>query len=125
MCGSAAASRSSSFPPISRAIRWHSSVRYERAAAFWPQYLRGQAYLRLKNAAEAAAEFQRILDHPGEAPLSPLYPLAHLPLARAAMLQGDVATARKSYDSFLTLWQKADADVPILTEVKREYATLH
>jgi predicted Zn-dependent protease len=62
--------------------------RYEAAAEFWLQYLRGQAYLRLKQGSEAATEFQRILDHRGYAPLSVLYPLAHLGVARAAALSG-------------------------------------
>src|SRR5262249_33292179 len=56
------------------------AARYEAAAEFWPQYLRGQAYLKLGRGAEAAAEFQKILDHRGQAPLSPLYPLAHIGL---------------------------------------------
>ena len=54
-----------------------AAARYEAAAEFWPQYLRGQAYLKLGRGTEAAAEFQKILDHRGYAPLSVLYPLAH------------------------------------------------
>lgn len=97
---------------------------YEAAAEFWPQYVRGQAYLRLKSAREAAAEFQRILDHRGEAPLSALYALAHLGLARAEALAGDVAGSRKAYQDFLALWKDADADLPVLIAAKREYARL-
>ncbi len=95
--------------------------RYERAAQFWPQYLRGQAYLKRTQGHEAAAEFQKILDHRGEAPLSVLYPLAHLGLARAAALSGDTAQAQKSYADFLTLWKNADADLPILLAAKKEF----
>ncbi|HEV8485212.1 MAG TPA: protein kinase [Blastocatellia bacterium] len=95
--------------------------RYEPAAEFWPQYVRGQAYLKLNKGAEAAAEFQRILDHRGEAPLSALYPLAHLGVARAAALTGDVAKSRTEYDEFLTLWGSADLDSSILIEAKKEY----
>src|SRR5262249_43558032 len=51
-----------------------TASRYEAAAEFWPPHLRGQAYLRLGRAAEAATEFQKILDHRGQAPLSVLYP---------------------------------------------------
>ena len=40
--------------------------RYEAGTEFWPQYLRGQAYLKLGRGAEAAAEFQKILDHRGQ-----------------------------------------------------------
>ncbi len=90
-------------------------------AQFWPQYLRGQADLKLGKGAEAAAEFQTILDHRGWAPLSPLYPLAHLGLARAAVLSGDTSKARKEYQDFFALWKDADPDIPILIEAKKEY----
>jgi Tetratricopeptide repeat len=49
------------------------------------------AYLKLGKGAEAAAECRKILDHCGEAPLSPL---ADLNLARASALQGDPTQAR-------------------------------
>src|SRR5215213_1773173 len=94
---------------------------YEEAAGFWPRYLRGQAYLRLTRATEAVIEFQKILDHRGEDPLSPLYPLAHLGLARAAALTGDSAKSRKAYEDFFTLWKDADAKLPVMIEAKKEY----
>ena len=93
--------------------------RYEAVAEFWPQYLRGQAYLKLGKGAEAAVEFQKILGSRGEAPLSALYPLAHLGLARAAALTGDTTKSRQAYQDFLTLWKDADADLPILIEAKK------
>jgi DNA-binding winged helix-turn-helix (wHTH) protein/Flp pilus assembly protein TadD len=98
-----------------------AASRYEAAAEFWPQYLRGQAYLKLGRGAEAAAEFQKILDHRGYAPLSPLYPLAHLGLARAATIAIDTAQGRKSYEDFLALWKGADLELPILRTAKWEY----
>lgn len=84
-------------------------------------YLRGQAFLRQRSGAEAAAEFQYILDHRGLAPFSLLNPLAQLGLARAAVLTGDKEKARKSYQDFFTLWKDADADLPILIAAKKEY----
>lgn len=98
--------------------------RYEPAAEFWPQYVRGQAYLKLNKGTEAAAEFQKVLDHRGEASLSVLYPLARLGLARAAGLAGDTAASRKAYKDFFALWKDADADLPILIEAKKEYERL-
>src|SRR5262249_46722094 len=98
--------------------------RYEAAAEFWPQYLRGQAYLRQQKGAEAAVEFQKILDHRGEAPLSALYPLAQLGLARAAAIAGDTAKARTAYQNFLPVWKDADQDIRILQEARQEYANL-
>jgi serine/threonine protein kinase/tetratricopeptide (TPR) repeat protein len=97
---------------------------YEGAGTFRPNYVRAQAYLRQKAGAEARAEFQKILDHRGWAPTSYLYPLAHLGLARAASLTGDVAGSRKAYQDFLALWKDADVDLPILIEAKKEYAAL-
>src|SRR6185295_4801616 len=61
--------------------------RYEPALSFRPAWVRGQAYLQAKNGALAAAEFQRIIDHRGWDVLSQLWPLAHLGLARAEVLQ--------------------------------------
>ena len=101
-----------------------AAKRYERAAEFWPQYVRGLAYLKLGKGAEAVAEYQKILDHRGEAPLSALYPLAHLGLARAAALQGDSAKAQKEYREFFTIWKDADADLPVLIEAKKEFEKL-
>jgi serine/threonine protein kinase/tetratricopeptide (TPR) repeat protein len=93
-------------------------------ARFLPIYLRGQAYLRTRAGKEAATEFQKILDHRGVAPLSPLHALAHLQLACAWALQGDTGKSRAAYQDFLTLWKDADPDIPILKDAKAEYAKL-
>jgi serine/threonine protein kinase/Flp pilus assembly protein TadD len=98
------------------------ALRYEPAAEFSAQYVRGLANLKLNKGAEAATEFRKILDHRGEGPLSVLYPLADLGLARAAALQGDTATARKAYQDFFAFWKDADNDLPVLIEAKKEYA---
>ncbi len=100
--------------------------RYEAATDFQPQYLRGLAYLRLGQGAEAAAEFQKILDRHGLFDLRgpALYSLAHLGLARATALNGDASKARKLYQDFFALWKDADADLPILIEAKKEYEKL-
>ena len=65
------------------------------AAEFWPAYLRGTAYLGLKDGRAAAVQFQSILDHRGEAPTSPLYELARQELGRAAALTGTDEKARQ------------------------------
>jgi serine/threonine protein kinase/tetratricopeptide (TPR) repeat protein len=94
------------------------------AAGIWMSYFRGQAYLKQRLGKEAAAEFQKILDHRGIEPMSPLYPLAHLGLARGAALAGDTAQARKAYQDFFAAWKDADPDLPILIEAKKEYEQL-
>jgi eukaryotic-like serine/threonine-protein kinase len=93
-------------------------------AVFWPMYVRGEAYLRLRNGAKAATEYQKILDRRGVAPSSPLYPLARLGLGRAYALQGDSPKAKAAYQDFFAAWKDADPDVPILKEAKAEYAKL-
>jgi predicted Zn-dependent protease len=99
-----------------------SAKPYEQAYPY-AVYLRGLAYLRARRSAEAAAEFQKILDHKG-ANWGPYYPLSYVGLARAAALAGDTTRARKAYQDFLALWKDADPDIPILLEAKQEYAKL-
>ena len=87
-------------------------------------YVRGVAYHRAGDAAAAATEFQRIIDHRGVDPVSPLYPLAYVQQARAYVLLGDIVRARRDYEQFFDFWKDADPDVPILIEAKAEYAKL-
>jgi serine/threonine protein kinase/tetratricopeptide (TPR) repeat protein len=87
-------------------------------------YERGYAHLAARQNAEAAAEFQRILDHPGIVFNSPGGALAHLGLGRALAETGDKAKARTAYQDFLALWKDADPDIPILKQAKAEYAKL-
>ncbi len=89
--------------------------KYEKAAEFYPQYLRGLAYLQLKQNRKAEAEFQKILDNRGESPLSALYPLAQLGKARATKNKAD-------YEFFFEIWKDADKDMPALVEAEKELA---
>ena len=91
----------------------------------YPVYLRGEAYLASKQPTEAAAEFQKILDHPGLAENEPINSLAHLGIAQAYALAHDTPKAQASYAGFLTLWKNADPDLPILKQAKSESARLH
>jgi len=81
-------------------------------------YLRGQAYLAAPRGVEAAAEFQKILDHRGVVLDSIIGALAHVGLARAYLLQGDVPRSRAAYEDFFNLWRDADKDVPNLVVAK-------
>ena len=90
----------------------------------YPAYVRGEAYLAAHQGSEAAAEFQKILDHRGIVLNEPIGALAHLQLGRAYAMAGDTAKARAAYQDFLVLWKDADADIPILTQAKAEYAKL-
>ena len=90
--------------------------------------MRGEAYLKAYLAAhqgsEAAAEFQKIVDHRGIVLNEPIRALAHLQLGRAYALQRDTPKARAAYQDFLTLWKDADPDIPILKQAKADYAKL-
>jgi eukaryotic-like serine/threonine-protein kinase len=97
---------------------------YEGYALFQIAYLRGQAFLVQKKATEAAAEFQKILDHRGSQPTSPIYLFAHLGQARAAALEGNTAKARDAYQHLFGQWKDADADLRVLQETKKEYENL-
>ncbi len=90
----------------------------------YPVFVRGEAYLAAHRGSEAAAEFQKILDHPGVIVNQPIGVLAQLDLARAFVLQGDNVKARAAYEDFLRLWKEADPDIPVLQEAKAEYAKL-
>lgn len=88
------------------------------------KYMRGNLYLQQRMGKEAAAEFKMIIDHPGVDVLSPTNVLAHLGLARAAVINGDTAAARKSYQDFFALWKDADQDLPVVVQARKEYEQL-
>lgn len=109
------------------ALRLLESVRrYDLGliATLMNNYLRGQLYLDQRRGNEAAAEFQKIIGHRGVDPFSVLHPLAHLGLARAAAVSGDVAKSRVEYQNFFAIWKEADADLPILIQARKEYEQL-
>ncbi len=95
-----------------------------RFGGLYPIYVRGLAYLAARQPAEAAGEFQRIVDHRSIVLVDPMDALARLQLARALALSGDTVKAKSAYSDLLTLWKNADPDVPVLKEARAEYARL-
>jgi eukaryotic-like serine/threonine-protein kinase len=103
-------------------------------SCLYPVYVRGEAYLAAEKGREAAAEFQKIIDHNGIVWNCWTGALAHLGAARARALEAktskdaDAAAARlqslADYKDFLTLWKDADPDIPIYKQAKAEYAKL-
>jgi eukaryotic-like serine/threonine-protein kinase len=103
-------------------------------SCLYPTYIRGQAYLTANQGKEAAAEFQKILDHSGIVWNCWTGSLAHLGVARAnAMVaksaQGadaDLARTRSlaAYKTFLSLWKDADPTLPLLHQAQSESAKL-
>ena len=104
-----------------------SATPYELGTVEFPIaiYVRGLAYLHAKRGSEAAAEFQKIVDHRAIVPTAPEHSLAKLGLGRALVMIGDTTKAKVAYQDFLALWKDADADIPILKEAKAEYAKLN
>ena len=92
--------------------------------SLYPAYVRGQAYMAAHQGAEAAAEFQKILDHRGIVVSDPIGALSRLQLGRAFALSGDKTKSKAAYRDFLALWKDADTDIPILKQAKAEYAKL-
>jgi len=87
-------------------------------------YLRGQAYLVLKDGARAAAEFGRLRGGPCATDWNFPCALTALQLARAHAIEGDVEAARAEYERFIAQWKDADADVPLLQAARDEYGKL-
>jgi hypothetical protein len=97
---------------------------YAHYGALYPTYVRGLAYQQLHKNHEAAAEFQRMLDHPGVLLADPIGPAARLQLARALRDAGETARARAVYRDLLALWRDADPDIPLVQQAKAEFARL-
>jgi serine/threonine protein kinase len=93
-------------------------------AKLTPEIARGEAYLAGHQRNEAAAEFQKIIDHRTIVVNEPIGALTHLQIGRAYAMQGDTTKAKAAYQDFLTLWKDAEPDIPILKQAKAEYAKL-
>jgi hypothetical protein len=87
-------------------------------------YVRGEAYLATHQPADAAAEFQKILDHQSIVLVDPMDAMARLRLAGAFALSGDTVKAKSAYDDLFTLWKNADPDIPMVEKARAEYARL-
>jgi eukaryotic-like serine/threonine-protein kinase len=87
-------------------------------------YVRGEALIASHRYAEAAAEFQKILDHRGIVGADPIGALAHCRLGRVFALSGDKTRAKAAYQAFLALWKDADPAIPILKTARAEYEKL-
>jgi tetratricopeptide (TPR) repeat protein len=121
--------------PVESVELLQTALRYELAVTglnfpqfylggLYSAYVRGEALRAMRRHADAAAEFQKILDHRGLVGLDPIGTLVHLQLGRALAMSGDASRARSAYEAFLMLWKDADADVPILKSATAEYQRL-
>jgi eukaryotic-like serine/threonine-protein kinase len=103
-------------------MSWVLRARYSGRST--PFYVRGEAHLAAHQGAEAAVEFQKILDHRGIVGSDPIGTLAHLQMGRALALAGDKTKAKTAYEDFFTLWKDADPGIPILRRAHAEYVNL-
>ena len=133
--------RSYGLPLIDAAIRLESNdpagaiealrpaERYELSTwaalpGLYSAYLRGLAYLRMRDGRAATAEFQKVVTHRGLVERWAIGAMARLHLARAQHLTGADATALTSYEDFLRLWKDADDDLPLHQEARAEVRNL-
>jgi tetratricopeptide (TPR) repeat protein len=95
-------------------------------------YLRGLAFLQLKDAASALAAFKIATKYKGVSYLSesnlfyPMnyYALSLLGLGRAYAMAGDKVNAKAAYDKFFAEWKDADPGLAVMAQAKKEYASL-
>ena len=111
---------------LQRASSYESAepLPFQYFGSIYPAYVRGETYQKAGQSQQAAAEFQKFLDHRSIVLNFPLGALAQLQLGRAKAMSGDKESARKTYQDFFALWKDADSDIPILKEAKAEYAKL-
>ena len=107
------------------AVPYELGASHELIGALYSVYMRGEALLVAGQGAQAAVEFQKILDHRGIVVSDPIGALAHLQLARAFRLSGDKIKSKASYQDFFTVWKDADRDIPLLVRAKSEYGNLN
>jgi len=100
------------------------SPQYMNYLRMYPVYMHGMACLSARQGAQAAIEFQKIIDRPGLVLNEPVGAWARLGLARALAQSGETEKARTAYQDFLGIWKDADPDVPMLKQAKAEYAKL-
>jgi serine/threonine protein kinase/tetratricopeptide (TPR) repeat protein len=109
---------------LQRTMPYDLSINCASIDSLYSGYIRGQAYLEMKQGDAALAEFQKLQDHPGIVGMVPIGALAKLQMARAYRLTGNDAIAKEYYEQFLSLWKNADTDIPIYQKAKAEYAQL-
>jgi tetratricopeptide (TPR) repeat protein len=85
-------------------------------------YLRGLAYMAAHAPDRAAVDFQQLIDHIGVDPLSPLYAMSYLGLARANAAMEKWNESRRAYETLRGLWANADRDAPLVRAAMSEDA---
>jgi tetratricopeptide (TPR) repeat protein len=100
------------------------TVFFAKFGGLYTVYVRGQAYLTAGRGQEAAAEFQKVLNHRGIVLADPIASLAHLQMGRAYVIAGNKDKAKSAYREFLDMWKDADPDLPVFKKASAEYGKL-
>jgi eukaryotic-like serine/threonine-protein kinase len=108
----------------SEAVHLLEPARPYQLCDFAVPYMRARAETEAGMLDAAAADYRLILDNQGVDPVSPLYSLSHLRLARVLFQQKQIEPARAEYKAFFEAWKNADMDLPMLVKAKQEYAKL-
>jgi tetratricopeptide (TPR) repeat protein len=87
-------------------------------------YARALAYERAGRYDEAMQDLQKVEQQKSRQGPDLIFVMAQLESGRVLQKQGDLPKARVAYQDFLTAWKNADADLPLLHEVKAEYEKL-
>jgi DNA-binding winged helix-turn-helix (wHTH) protein/Flp pilus assembly protein TadD len=106
------------------AVRLLEPARPYQLCTFRALYLRARAETEAGLLDAAAQDYRVILANQGVDPISPLYSLSHLRLARVLTLRKEFDLARAEYEAFFTAWKNADADLRLLMLARREFAAL-
>ena len=94
------------------------------AYGFIPLFERAKAHLQTGDWANARLAFEAILAHSTVDSGRKLLPHAQLGLARTLARAGDAAASRRTYEQFFDRWRRADPDLPVLLQARREYDAL-
>jgi hypothetical protein len=86
--------------------------------------LRAQAETEAGLLDAAAEDYRLILASQGVDPISPLYSLAHLRLARVLAQQTKKEEARQQYLALFDTWKNANSNLPLLQTARSEFAKL-
>jgi serine/threonine protein kinase/tetratricopeptide (TPR) repeat protein len=105
-------------------LEWQDIISVGFVGSLYPVYVRGLALLDVGNDAEAATEFQKILDHRGIVGSDPIGALARWRLGEALAKSGETVRAKAAFQDFLALWKDADPEIPVLKQAQMEYARL-
>jgi DNA-binding winged helix-turn-helix (wHTH) protein/tetratricopeptide (TPR) repeat protein len=114
------AQKPASAADVTRATAAGESYAFGQQGSLNLPYLCGLAYMAAHAPDRAAVDFQQLIDHVGVDPLSPLYAMSYLGLARANAAMGKWDESRRAYETLRGLWADADRDALLVRAAMSE-----